>query len=252
MFFILSKILYFLIVPFWWMIILYIWMRFIKSPKIKKRLFITLIIIGVLFTNPFIYRSMVSLWQPPPVDLPVTKTYEAGVLLGGMAAYDKNDRGYFGNNADRFIQAANLYHRGIIKKIIISGGTGGLSQNEPAESFFLRKEFLANNVNDSDIIMETRSRNTYENAVFSKNIIDSLHLQPPFILITSALHMPRSVSVFKKTGYDFISYPCDYKVMPRKFDPDNYFIPNISLLNEWSFFIKEIVGLYVYKLTGKA
>jgi len=252
MFFILSKILYFLIIPFWWIMILYIFMRFSKSPKIKKRLFIAIIMIGVLFTNPFIYRSMVSLWQPSPVDLPVTKTYEAGILLGGMAGYDKNDRGYFGNNADRFIQAANLYHRGIIKKIIISGGTGSLAQNEPAESVFLRKEFLANNVNDCDIIMETRSRNTFENGVFSKNIIDSLHLQPPFILITSALHMRRSVSVFKKTGYAFIPSPCDYKVIPRKFDAENYFIPNISLLNEWSYFIKEVVGLYVYKLTGKA
>lgn len=252
MFFILSKILYFLLVPFWWIVILYIWMKFSKSPRVKKRLLAIIIFIAVIFTNPFIYKTMVSQWQPEPAKLPANKSYEAGIILGGMAGYDKYGQGYFGNNADRFIQTANLYHQGIIKKIIISGGTGKLSQDEPAESVFLRKEFIANNVKDSDIIIETRSRNTFENAVFSKEIIDSLHLNPPFVLITSALHMKRSASVFKKAGYDFMAFPCDYKVNPSDFSIDDYIVPYIGLLNDWSLFIKEVVGLYVYKLTGKA
>ena len=64
--------------------------------------------------------------------------------------------------------------------------------------------------------------------------------------------MKRSASVFKKAGFDCISFPCDYKVNPEKFSLEDCIIPNISLLNEWSNFIKEVVGLYVYKLTGKA
>ena len=211
-----------------------------------------IVVMAVVFTNPFIYRSLVGLWQPSPVQIPISKTYEAGIVLGGLSGYDKYERGYFGNNADRFIQTANLYHQGIIKKIIISGGTGSLRQNEPAEAIFLRKEFIANNVKDSDIIIESRSRNTFENAVYSKQLVDSLQLQPPYILITSALHMKRSESVFRKAGYDFISFPCDYKVTPSNFTIAGDLVPNISLLNDWSFFIKEIVGLYVYKLTGKA
>jgi len=252
MFFILSKILFFLLVPFWWIVILYVWMRLSKSPRVKKNLSVIIIVIAVVFTNPVIYHTLVSQWQPRPVKLPTDKKYDAGIVLGGMAGYDKNERGYFGNNADRFIQTANLYHQGIIKKIIISGGTGSLMQDEPPEAFFLKQEFIANNVHDSDIIIDARSRNTFENAVFSKEIIDSMHLKPPFVLITSALHMKRSVSVFKKTGYDFIAFPCDYKVNLSEFGITDYIIPNIALLNEWSLFIKEVVGLYVYKLTGKA
>ena len=227
-------------------------MKLSRSPGLKRRLFTVIVIIAVVFTNPFIYRSMVRLWQPQPLNIPAGKTYEAGVVLGGMSGYDKYNRGFFGNNADRFIQTANLYHRGIIKKIIISGGTGTLSQTEPPESYFLRTSFLDNGVKDSDIIVESRSRNTFENGVFSKRMIDSLHLAPPFILITSALHMKRSVAVFKKTGVAFLPLPCDYKVYDTKPDIEDYIIPNISLLKEWSYFIKEVIGLYVYKFTGKA
>ncbi len=252
MFFILSKILYFLLVPFYWIIILLIWRWFSKNQALKKRLLILAILFLVVFTNPCIYNMSNLAWQSKPINLSTDKKYEAGILLGGMAGYDKNNRGYFGDNADRFIQTANLYHQRIIKKIIVSGGTGSLNQEEPAEAFFLRAQFIANGVNDSDILIESRSRNTYENAIYSKKIIDSLQLKPPFVLITSAIHMKRSENVFKKTNIDYISFPCDYKVNEENFSFDEYLIPNISLLNKWSFLLKEIVGLYVYKLTGKA
>ena len=211
-----------------------------------------IILIFVLFSNPFFFKSMVTIWQPSPTTIPVNKTYSAGILLGGLAEFDKNERGYFGNSADRFIQAANLYHQGIIKKIIVSGGTGSLDQTEPAEAPFLQSQLIDNGVKEEDIIIESRSRNTYENAVFSKQIIDSLQFNPPFILITSALHMRRSVSVFKKAGVNYIPFPCDYKVVPKNLVNADLIIPDISLLKEWGFFLKEIVGLYVYKLTGKA
>jgi uncharacterized SAM-binding protein YcdF (DUF218 family) len=186
---------------------------------------------------------MVQMWQPDPVDLPSGKTYDAGILLGGMSGSDKNNRGYFGDNADRFIQTANLYHRGIIKKIIVSGGTGSLIQKEPPEASYLRQQLIDNGVNPAAIYMDNRSRNTYENAVFSKTITDSLHLQPPFVLITSAIHMKRSKSVFTKAGVQFIAYPCDYKVYPLDYTFENTIVPRIELLNDWSYFIK---------LTGKA
>lgn len=252
MFFILSKILFFLLIPFWWMVILLLLSAVIRNTKWKKGLKITAILIGIIFTNPYLYRVANLAWQPAPVDLAGNKTYEAGILLGGMAGYDKNNRGYFGDNADRFIQTANLYHRGIIKKIIVTGGTGSLNQKEPAESFFLRTQLLANGVRDQDIILESRSRNTYENAVYTKQITDSLHLQPPFVLITSAQHMKRSVSVFNKSGFQFISFPCDYKSIPKDWSVDNFILPDASLLKNWSYLLKEIVGLCVYRLTGKA
>lgn len=252
MFFILSKILFFILIPFWWMVILLLVRAVIRNAKWKKILGVTAILIGILFTNPYLYRVANLAWQPTPLDLPGNKTYEAGILLGGLAGYDKNDRGYFGSSADRFIQSANLYHQGIIKKIIVSGGTGTIRQKEPAEAIYLRAQLIANRVKPEDIIMESRSRNTYENAVYSKLLSDSLHLQPPFVLITSAQHMKRSINVFNKADFKTIPFPCDYKSIPVRETFENTILPEISLLNDWSYLIKEIVGLYVYRLTGKA
>lgn len=252
MFFILSKTLLFLLSPFWWIIVLFVWMLISKSEKRKKRLKIAILAVLIIFTNPFIYRTMVLAWQPEPVDLPAGKKFSAGILLGGMAGYDKYKRGYFGASADRFIQTANLYHSGIIGKIIVSGGTGRLMQNEPAESFFLKNSFLANGVPDSAIVIEFRSRNTYENALYTKQLTDSLQFKPPYVLITSAQHMPRSVRVFKKQGFNIIPFPCDYAVTAQDFSIEDYIQPDSGLLNAWNLFLKEIVGLWVYKLTGKA
>lgn len=252
MFFILSKLLLFLLSPFYWLLIIFIWMRLAKSKQLKKRLFILNIILLLTFSNSFIYQTLVRIWQPEKVALPLQPAYEAGILLGGLAGYDKNGNGYFGDNADRFIQTANLYHQGIIKRIIISGGTGKLTQDEPPESLFLRKELLANGVSDSAIITETHSRNTFENAVFSKKLIDSMKLRPPFVLVTSALHMRRSIAVFQKSAIPVIPYPCDYKAISVKPEWDDLLVPNIRILYHWPFFIKEVIGLYVYKLTGKA
>lgn len=252
MFFILSKILFFLLVPFWWVVILLTWRLLSKNQKTKKRLLVLAIIILVIFTNPFLYRITIMFWQPDPKQLSADQKFDAGIILGGLSGYDKNGMGHFGGNADRFIQTANLYHRGIIKKIIVSGGTGKLSQNEPPEAPFLRQEFIFNGIPDSNIIIENRSRNTSENAIFSKRISDSLGLKPSFVLITSAMHMRRSASVFKKVGFDCISFPCDYKVTPQKISLDGTIIPNVALLMHWSDPLKEMVGLCVYKLTGKA
>lgn len=252
MFFILSKILFFLLIPFWWMVILLLLRWVIRNARWKKILGGISIVIGIVFTNPYLYRTANLAWQPPPVDLPLNRSYDAGILLGGMAGYDKYDRGYFGGSADRFIQTANLYHQGIIKKIIVTGGTGTISQKEPAEAIYLRTQLIANGVKTEDIIMESRSRNTYENAVYSKILTDSLQLKPPFILITSAQHMKRSISVFNKAAFTTIAFPCDYKVTPTRETFDNIIVPQISLLNDWSYLLKEIVGLSVYRLTGKA
>ncbi len=252
MFFVLSKILLFLLMPFWWVLILFTWRCFSKSVHVKKRLLVCIVLILMLFTNPFLYRLAVNAWQPEPTILKNSAVFEAGIILGGLSGYDEYNRGHFNSNADRFIQTANLYHRGIIKKIIITGGTGKLRQNEPGEAPFLKDQFIFNGVKEADIIIESNSKNTYENAIFTKKIIDSLHLRPPFVLVTSAFHMTRSAWVFKKAGYDFIAFPADDKVIHKKFEAEDALLPDIYIMNQWSTILKEIIGLGVYRLTGKA
>lgn len=252
MFFILSKLLFFLLIPFNWVLILLMSIYFSKSPKLKRRLVLITIFITVLFTNPWLYKTATKYWQTEFTELSQVKNYEIGILLTGMVQFDKKDQGFFGSTADRFIQTATLYHTGKIKKILVTGGSGSLLHSYPPESVFIKNMLIKNGIPNEAIIVETASRNTYENAIFSKKILDSLKVNTPSLLITSALHMKRSEAVFTKAGMQFDSYAADFKVVNDYFSISDILIPNGRLLEDWTYLIKEVVGLGVYQLTGKA
>jgi len=251
MFFVLSKILFFLLLPVVWILVLCLLLLLSKQKRRKKALGIAAITITLLFSNNYLYTKAVMAWQPALIDQDTTKHYNVGILLGGMYSYDKHNRGFFNSSADRFIQAIKLYHSGIINKVLMTGGTGTLSGKEPKEAFGVKKELLACGVHDTDIIIESNSRNTYENAIYSKRILDSLHINGPYLLITSATHMPRSLKVFTKAGFKVDIHPCDYGAIDQSFSFDDW-IPDPRRLNDWSIFIKEIVGTIAYSITGKA
>lgn len=224
-----------------------------RKSSVKKKLRISIIAILIIFTNPFLFNTLLVKWQPAPTVIGPHVQYDAGIILGGMGAFDKHHQWFFGGTADRFIQTEELYHKGIIKKIIVSGGVGKLltEKDEPVEATALQQELISSGIPASDIIIETKSRNTFENATYSKEILSQLHLKEPLILITSAMHMPRASAVFKKAGITTIAYPCDYKGMEKKLSITD-FIPSEEPLAGWPSFIKEIIGYQVYKLTGKA
>lgn len=252
MFFFFSKILAQLFYPLTWILILLIWRYFSKSPVTKKRLGIISIILFLFFSNEFILTRLTIAYQPQPTEFTDSTQYSCGILLGGMAGYDKNDKGFFNANSDRFTQTVKLYHQKRIKKILVSGGSGSLAHREYKEATFLQKELIEMGVSPQDIILEDKSRNTYENAIFSKKILDSMYIKPPYILITSALHMPRSESIFKKAGYtNFIIYPCNYLTIDQRIDFEYLFLPQAEVLSKWQRLLKEWVGIVAYKLTGK-
>ena len=252
MFFLLSKVLFFLLSPVSWLGLLLLIILFLNETKLKRNLKILFLIIAIVFTNPYVYRKAVMFWQAAPVELNNKNSYEAGILLGGFSGYDIHHRGFFKKESDRFIQATNLYHQGIIKKIIMTGGNGTLSIDEPAESIFVYDQLLKNGIPKEAIVLESNSRNTYENAIFTKRIVDSLQISGPFVLITSATHMPRSEKVFRKAGFNIQPYPCDYLVYNERFQISNTFAPDPSLLVYWKHLLKEMVGTLIYQGFGKA
>ena len=123
MFFILSKLLYFLLIPFNWIIILLISIYFVKSARLKRRLILITVFITLIFSNPWLYKKANKCWQADSKALSQMKNYELGILLTGMVNFDTRDQGFFGSAADRFIQTATLYHTGKIKKILVTGGS---------------------------------------------------------------------------------------------------------------------------------
>jgi uncharacterized SAM-binding protein YcdF (DUF218 family) len=252
MFFILSKILLFFLSPFNWILICVVWFFITKKAVLKKRLLIVAASIFILFTNYPLYSVCVRAWQPEVKHPAYNQTYSVGIVLCGMTITDKKEGSFFGGTSDRFTQTCRLYHTGTIKKIFISGGDGSLMQNKPKEADFLRKEFVAQGIPDSVLIVEHDSRNTYESAVMAKRYLDSLHIAGPYVLVTSAEHMPRSVLTFKNAGINVVTHPAGFNVVNSNIGFTDYFVPNIGIMSHWKPFLKEVVGTWVYKLTGKA
>ncbi|TDH20047.1 YdcF family protein [Segetibacter sp. 3557_3] len=246
---VLSKLFTFFLAPVYWIAGLIILRYFTISRILKKRLLTTAILLFLVFSNEFLFSKVVQQWQPvrPPE---MNNTFQVGIVLGGFTSFDRLGKGYFNTAADRFIQANKLYQQGVIKKIIVSGGS--LWGNEPSEAAFVRNELIASGVNPNDVLQELRSRNTYENALFSKRIMDSLQLPAPALLITSALHMKRASQLFKSAGIAIQPFPCDYRVLDRKFQADDYLLPKLDILDKWAYLNKEVVGLIIYQIAGKA
>ena len=250
MFFIFSKIAYFFIAPVNWLTALLIWRFLTKSQVIKKRLSIVIIAFVLFFGNEFFYTTLVSAWQAQPVHINKLGNYEAGILLGGLSSFDKYGNGFLNASTDRLVEISILYKAQKIKKIIISGGS--VYNDRPKEANFLYKELLLLGIPKQDLIIENHSRTTFENAMYTKKIIDTLKLRPPFVLVTSAMHIPRAEKVFTKAGLPVVAFPSDYRVLNKKFYIDDYILPKINIINDWTSFLKEVIGTVGYKLFDKA
>lgn len=252
MFFILSKVLFFLLQPLTWLLILFLLNRFyFKKLKWKRVSKITFICLAVLFSNSFLYNMTMNAWQPRErFDEIKNKHYKVGILLCGMTYLDKDDVRYFASPSDRFLQTARLYKLGVIDTVFISGGSGSLDQSRPREADFLKTQLLELGVDKSRILVENQSRNTYESAVMAKDYIGE-HTTDSVLIITSAVHMPRSKVVFQKQGYTAAVYPCNYTTVAFKTSFKDIIVPNPEVMINWQYLIKEMVGYATYKLTGK-
>lgn len=251
MFFILSKILSFIINPTTWITIFLLVAYFSKDDKRRKRYLLIGVFIFLFFSNGFLFNSFMSLWEIPATPYSELGTYEAGIVLGGMSVQDeKLDRAQFFRGVDRLIQAIDLYKRGVIKKIVFSGGSGRILHPEMKEGVYLKDYILKMGVSEKDLIIESESNNTYENAAFTKSLLEKEKISGDLLLITSAFHMKRSIGCFKKQGITVKSFSTDRYSGPVKFEFDHLFIPDVSALTAWTNYIHEVVGFIVYKLKG--
>lgn len=252
MFFILSKLLYFFIVPFNYLVIFVLLALFLKNPKWKKRFKWLAWGWFLFFSNPFIVQQLSLQWQAKSRELKQGEVYRAGILVGGFVQYNNRDgNAYFSASSDRFIQTLRLYKLGHIKKILLSGGSGKLFYAELKDADFAKAQLLQMGVPAADIIVENESRNSFENAQNSKKILDSLQIPGPYLLITSAMHTRRAAAVFAHCGLQVETYPANFTIMdfPQGIGA---IIPSVNALNGWENLLKEVMGMAVYKITGKA
>lgn len=255
MFFIFSKILAFLFSPTVWAIGLLVYSFFTKIEQRAKKLRISTFVILFVCGNSFFVDECFRAWEPvtPDIDLMTTK-YEGAIVLGGIGDIDlRLGKINFGLSGDRLFQTLPLFYNARFKKIIFTGGSGSIEFPEKIEGLYVQKYLRSIHIPDSVMIFETKSKNTYENAVFTKKILDSLNLMGPFLLVTSAYHMPRAMAVFNKAGYqNIVPYITNRSSGLRRFTPDHLIIPNPGALFSFELLIHEWVGYLIYKIKGYA
>ena len=253
MFFIVSKILSYLLTPVFWVLALLIVSLIIKNKQLSKRLIILSVVLFYFLSNHYIVDVFLRGWEYPVKNLPAdSSSFDVGIVLGGgIITYNEDDkRLIFRSSADRGLQALQLYKQGRIKKILITAGPGSLIYQDKYESSYYRDYLISIGVPATDIISDSLANNTHQNAVNSKAILDTLCPKGKFLLITSALHMRRSLGCYNKVGLKVTPYAVGRLSTSPYHNIEYLFIPDLDALQYWSFMTHEWVGYLIYKVTG--
>ncbi len=252
MFFILSKVLNFLTNPLVIVLVFFIFSIFHKTPKRKKIFFWIAFSFLLFFSNDFIANEVMAAWEIDPVQYTkIKREYDWGIVLTGVTQNDKlpDDRVYFQHGADRVVHTVELYKKGIIRKVMISGGSGRLVTNARKEADELFNAMVLMGVPSYAMAIENESRNTHESAVKVKQLVKN-EQGSSYLLITSAFHMRRSAACFRKVGFEVDTFSCDFYTHPRYFTPDVFFIPRAEAIMIWQKLFKEWAGMVAYKVAG--
>jgi uncharacterized SAM-binding protein YcdF (DUF218 family) len=173
------------------------------------------------------------------------------IVLGGSVNPDlsaKRGRPVVTRSVDRLIAAADLARRYPDAKLVFTGGSAALLDTEPREADVARQVFAELGLSPDRAIYERESRNTYENALYSQRLVDPKPGEI-WLLVTSAYHMPRSVGIFRKLGWETVPYPVDYSVPPPSAREASHEV--LDELEGVNWGLREWLGLVVYYALGR-
>lgn len=169
-----------------------------------------------------------------------------GSFNSGLQSKERNEI-LLNSSAERLTKVLEIYNKNPKILILFSGFSGELKPQGWSESDMAKKFFLEQGVRSENLMFENKSRNTFENISYSKDIIKNY--KGTWGLITSASHMPRSYFGFKKQGLILEPIIVDYKTGTSPIFWINFNIGNG--LSNWSIILHEVVGISYYKITDK-
>jgi uncharacterized SAM-binding protein YcdF (DUF218 family) len=254
MFFVVSKLAAFVEQPLNWVLALLVisWVLRKGRPataRLAARAAVLLfLLIGVTFAPLTLLRWLED--RHPPTTTPIESFHGLVVLGGSTEAGNKMlERGQvpLNDSVERLTEALRLMRHHPRLVIVYTGFSGALSHTGASEAAVAARFFTEQGGDVSRVIYEDRSRNTHENAAFSMQLPQVDHRRP-WLLITSAVHMPRSLAVFRKLGWNVEPYAVDYKTTAST----RYWSYSIaSGAFQWEAVLHELFGLLAYKATGR-
>jgi len=210
------------------------------------------LLLGVV-SVPAVVNTLARRWEGPLPSLEqiIQKgPFDAIVVLGGaLDPVLSAPRKIEGNDAfERLTATAELYRSGAAPLVVVSGGSGSITRPDHKEAPFMAELLSLMGVPDDAILREAASRNTYENAVYTKAIL-SQRAARRIVLVTSAWHLPRSAAIFRKAGFDFETYPVDSLAEAPLYPADLF--PDAWALTRFTRIFREWIGIAAYRLLGR-
>ncbi len=232
-----------------------------KKRKFSKVLLILAFVVLFIGGNRYLANSIArSLeWQYP--NLGSVQSVDAIVVLGGATEPGIAPRPMTEVNAaaDRLLYAAKIYKDHPEAKLLLSGGDIDFldqSPSTPASDMSSLLQLIG--VPESAMLLQDKSQNTYEDALYSCEMIKKAGYTN-VVLVTSAMHMPRSVKLFTKQGCNVMPAPTDYTITEvawqRTWHPsfEEFLInlvPSYSNMSQIAKSMKEYIGMFAYHLKG--
>ncbi|UCI17234.1 YdcF family protein [Mesorhizobium sp. B2-1-8] len=183
---------------------------------------------------------------------PLPEKVDGIVVLGGgfEGAINLARRGYeLNSSGDRMVETAILARRFPRAKVVVSGGNGSLFLDGEGDADTAPRLLGSLGVSADRLVLEDKSRNTYENAVFSRELVKPKPGET-WLLVTSAFHMPRAKGLFDKAGFPTIPWPVDYRTTGK--EGVGFFRDNAAdSLENTTIAVREWIGLFAYWLSGR-
>jgi uncharacterized SAM-binding protein YcdF (DUF218 family) len=185
---------------------------------------------------------------PAPDALPHT---DVAIVLGGSvgAAAPPRPSPELNEAADRIWYAAHLYRSGHVKRIMAVGGNLPWDEAPRPEGDVMRDMLVTLGVPADAISTETASRNTYENAINARAMMSGPPYEP-VLLVTSAIHMPRALAIFRAAGIPADPAPCDFRSRDNAGNLVLDWLPQAGAFAMTSGALREWIGYYAYQWRG--
>ena len=252
MFFTLSKIFWILAAPSHWLGLLLIAaavclvLRWYRAGRVLVLAAVLLLLVAWLAAVP-LARAWEERYPRPPWPAHVD-----GVLVLG-SGFDSallRDRRAPQSNAGvyRLVEGFAAARRYPGARLVFTGGSGALGGSPLPESETARYVFTELGEDPRHMVLESRSRNTYENFLFSKQIVKPKPGEV-WLLATSAMHMPRAMAIAKQVDWPMTPRPTDFMTGPESSSDIWGISGNFAMLD---YVVHEWVGLEAYRLSGKA
>jgi uncharacterized SAM-binding protein YcdF (DUF218 family) len=254
--FYIAKVINYLLEPLYilsfFIIILILLLLFTNFRKLTtfcaKFLLILFLFFGYTPLSNFLLNKLEDFIKPSkyPVQQLKGVVVLGGSFNSGLQSKERNEV-LLNSSAERLTKVLEIYNKNPKILILFSGFSGELKPQGWSESDMAKKFFLEQGVRSENLIFENKSRNTFENITYSKDIIKNN--KGAWGLITSASHMPRSYFGFKRQGLILEPISVDYKTGTSPIFWINFNISNG--LSNWSTILHEVVGISYYKITNK-